>query len=221
MYHFSHLGPLLSTVVFFLYTLVNFSINRSKRVSEVRVTVFPLASRIEKTVAGHSELCRMYLNMCICVSMLCWSNSTQTHRFLGGRLGAWVTLWWTSQSTMNCPVCVAPVSKHNTLNLRIFGTLVHNPLGEQFNNLWSSSVILDRVELQYRHTHHILWNWLSFSAFTFWNMGEDSSPEMGDKYIWSSRAVTAIFWSIMSQISIGHWTVSMCISICIADRNVQ
>ena len=57
-----HLGPLLSTVVFFLYTLVNLSINRSKRVSEVRVTVLPLASRIEKTVAGHSELCRIYLD---------------------------------------------------------------------------------------------------------------------------------------------------------------
>ena len=49
-------------MVFFLYTLVNLSINRSKRVSEVRVTVLPLASRIEKTVAGHSELCRIYLN---------------------------------------------------------------------------------------------------------------------------------------------------------------
>ena len=58
-----HLGPLLSTVVFFLYTLVNLSINRSKRVSEVRVTVLPFASRIEKTVAGHSELCRIYLNI--------------------------------------------------------------------------------------------------------------------------------------------------------------
>ena len=58
-----HLGPLLSTVVFFLYTLVNLSINKSKRVSEVRVTVLPLASRIEKTVAGHSELCRIYLNI--------------------------------------------------------------------------------------------------------------------------------------------------------------
>ena len=56
-----YLGPLLSTVVFFLYTLVNFSISRSKSVSEVKVTVFPLASRIENTVAGHSELCRMYL----------------------------------------------------------------------------------------------------------------------------------------------------------------
>ena len=27
------------------------------------MTVLPLASRIEKTVAGHSELCRIYLDM--------------------------------------------------------------------------------------------------------------------------------------------------------------
>ena len=33
--------------------------------------------------------------------------------------------------------------------------MVHNPLGEQVNNLRSSSVILHRVQLQHRHTHHI------------------------------------------------------------------
>ena len=54
----SNLGPLLSIVVFFLYTLVSFSINRSNKVSEVRVTVLLVAvfSSTENTLKVRSRM---------------------------------------------------------------------------------------------------------------------------------------------------------------------
>ena len=94
-----------------------------------------------------------------------WTN---THRFLGGKLGAWVTLWCTSQSTTNCPVWVAPGSSiYSFLNRNWKLTLVHNPLGEQFDNLGTSPIVLHWVELEHCDTHHILWN--SFH-FRNWNL---------------------------------------------------
>ena len=95
-------------------------------------------------------------------------------------------------------------------------TLVHNPLGEQVNNLRSGSVILDRVKLQHRHTHlDYIWN--HFQLLLSEICWEDNFSEMiGDKYIWSSGAVTVIFlYQLSVAMDSGQGPSAF---ICIVDR---